>query len=352
MKLHRISSPLLGGLLLTGLIIPAANATVDYPGPDLDGHVTVVGALSAPAKGPGPGVVEQWKVGTAQIDQGQFGMPGTRAGNSLYAAYDPLHNNIYVATPVGRTDVLNGDGLGSIGSFASLKGARIARVTPDSEWVLELSPHALAAYSTLDWKQRFKLPVGGNALAFAPDGGHVFIGGNKDATITELALPSGKIERHFKVGHSGDLVWANSELYSADMKNGVLTALNPDTGQITRIRTPEVDPAFSYRNIPAARAGFMQIAVSPDQQHIYIAGFSGHILKFSTVSDSFQGEVPVKAGAHGPNKLSGLAIIDDGAEAMVTVENRNESVVVRLADGTILKKLPGAVSNRWVTYHT
>ena len=49
---------------------------------------------------------------------------------------------------------------------------------------------------------------------------------------------------------------------------------------------------------------------------------------------------------------SSIRIIDDGAQAMVTVENRNESVVVRLADGTILKKLPGAVSNRWVTYHT
>ena len=48
------------------------------------------------------------------------------------------------------------------------------------------------------------------------------------------------------------------------------------------------------------------------------------------------------------DKLSGLAVIDHGRDALVTVENLKTTVVVRLSDGAIQRTLTGIASNRWV----
>ena len=44
---------------------------------------------------------------------------------------------------------------------------------------------------------------------------------------------------------------------------------------------------------------------------VYVAGFSGHILKFSAAPAKYLGEIAVQP-AKGANKLSALAIVDGG----------------------------------------
>jgi len=130
-----------------------------------------------------------------------------------------------------------------------------------------------------------------------------------------------------------------------------MTAFNPATNVIFSMPTTEVDPHFAYAKIPAATAGFMQLAVSPDQNSVYAAGFSGHILRFSTSDPHYLGEVKVAGGKTGFDKLSGLTVLPHGAEAITTIENRHESVVVDLRNGRVLQRLPGIASNRWVLAH-
>lgn len=91
----------------------------------------------------------------------------------------------------------------------------------------------------------------------------------------------------------------------------------------------------------------MQLAVSPHANYVYAAGFSGHILRFSSRRDAYLGQVAVSAGP-GANKLSGLAVLPGGRRGLVTVENRMEAVIVQLDSGKIWKTLPGVASNRWI----
>ena len=171
-----------------------------------------------------------------------------------------------------------------------------------------------------------------------------------DKTITDIDVSSGHVKRHISIGHSGDIAWANGKLFSADMRNGIMSVYNPQTGHIDRLKTNEVDHHFSYKKIPAARAGFMQLAVSADQMTVYAAGFSGHILRFSTAKPAYLGETMISTGKAGPEKLSGLAMLPnpDKDEAITTIENRHESVIVDLHNGHVLKRLPKIASNRWV----
>ncbi|MEO6148037.1 MAG: hypothetical protein ABIT70_13560, partial [Sulfuriferula sp.] len=83
----------------------------------------------------------------------------------------------------------------------------------------------------------------------------------------------------------------------------------------------------------------MQLAVSPDQNTVYAAGFSGHILRFSSADPTYLGQVKVSVGKAGPNRLSGLAMMPKTDQAITTIENRRESVIVDLHNGKVLKHL-------------
>ncbi|HCA26813.1 MAG TPA: hypothetical protein DEP05_04095 [Betaproteobacteria bacterium] len=278
-----------------------------------------------------------------------FGTPHTPSGNSFYPAYDSLERIAYVPTVAGVTYLLNPRTLRTVGHFNSLSGGRVARVTPNNRMLLVLSGKKLAAYSTGSGHSRlFILPVGGNAIALSPDGRFAFVGGNMSAHLTEIRLPAGRIVHKFPIKRSGDLVWAHGQVFSANMKTGVVSVLNPHTGKIVAIPTPEKDPAFSYRNILGAAAGIMQLAVSPDGLKVYGAGFSGHILVLSARDDAYLGGIPVAANANGPNRLSGLAVVNHGKDAVTTIENLKETVVIRLSDGNILRVLQNTAANRWV----
>lgn len=332
-------------VLATALGLIAAPLTPVYAAANT---ATVVGAFPAPPKGPGTGRVVKWRVGSDKSVEGHFGTAKTLSGNSFYIAYDNRRDQLYVPTVAGTTYVLNAQTLKPVTHFKTLPGGRVARVSANHKAVLVLSGKAMTVYSLSDYTPWFTVPVGGNALAIGKGGRHVYIGGNMSKEVTEISLHTGKITHRYPIAGAGDLVWANGKLFAVNMKSGVMSMLNPATGKIVRTRTDETDPTFSYKHIPAATAGFMQLAVSPDQRYLYAAGFSGNISKFSTRDGRYLGKIAVKAAPSGPNKLSGIVIVDHGKEAVVTVENRKEAALVRLSDAKIIKLLPGTMSNRWI----
>ncbi|MEJ2344039.1 MAG: hypothetical protein P8076_04965 [Gammaproteobacteria bacterium] len=342
------SAAALGGLVMLTLAAASPAAAAAYPKDNLPPEY-VIGTSPAPPTGGGKGLIEEWRVGTKDQVDGRFGSAGSLSGNSFRASYDPGDRALYVPTAAGETYVLDRATLQPQGEFQSIPGGRIARVTPDHKTVLILSPQGLAAYSASDWQRLFRVPIGGNALAVSLSGRHAFVGGNDSDVVTEINLPSGTVAHIFPVKGSSALAWANGQLFSADMKTGIVSVIHPASGRIVRISTPEVDPAFSYRHIHRATAGLMQLAASPDQLVVYAAGFSGHILMFSAKNDRYLGEIPVHVDPAGPNRLSGLTVVNGGADAVVTAENADESALVSLADGKVLKRFAHTASNRWIT---
>lgn len=331
-----LSSALLAGVMTAA--IPAVAAAKPMP--------LAMGAMPAPPMGAGPG-----KIMVLPLRHGdkaytvKFGQAGTPAGNSFYIA--EAGKRAYVPSVAGYTDVINIRTRKRIDRFTTIAGGRVAKLSKDHKTLFVLSAKHLAAYAANDGAKHYQVNFGGNAMAFNRDGSRIYVGGNMDNSIAEINTATGLILRHIPIGHSGDLAWANGYLFSADMKNGVMTAFNPLTDKTYSMATPEADPNFSYHMIMMAKAGFMQLAVSPHQKYVYAAGFSGHILRFATHKPTYLGEVKISAGK-GANKLSGLALLDHGSRAISTVENRHESVIVNLKTGHIVKRLPHVVSNRWL----
>lgn len=307
----------------------------------------VLGASANPPKGPGPGKVFLVNPASRSTRIASFAKAGTLEGNSFYAGYDAATETVFVPSPVGRVTMLNASTGKRIGAFPSIRGARVARVLPRDHILIVLSAKTLAAYSLSSHRPVFTIATGGNALATNQAETELYVGGNMDRQITVVSLPSGQIMKSYPVAHSGDLVMADGKLFSADMKSGVMSVVDLATAKITQIKTSEVDPNFSYAAIPHATAGFMQLATSPHGHTVYAAGFSGHILKFSAKNQKYISKVSVRP-AKGMNQLSGLAIVDHGTEALVTVENRHEAALVNLRAGKIIHIFKGVASNRWV----
>ncbi len=338
-------------ILIAGLIVatsPIAQAKDDAVAATPQ---VLVGAFPSPPKGAGPGKLTVRQLPDGAVRVVDFGQAGTPAGNSFYVAIDSKSNQVFVPSVAGTTSVIDLGTNKLVRQFKSIQGGRVAIVSPDHSLVFVLSGKALAAYSTNDDTLRYQIPVGGNALAFNTDGSHLYVGGNMNQSIADVDSSSGRIERQIPISNTGDLAWANGMLFSADIKSGVMSVYKPETGHVFRIPTDEVDPDFAYSKILAANAGFMQLAVNPQQSVVYAAGFSGHILMFSTAGPAYLGKVKVSVGESGPNKLSGLAVLPKANQAITTIENRRESVVVDLRNGKVLERLPNVASNRWVVAH-
>lgn len=338
------------GVALTALGVgtPAANAADPSASPAVP-HAVVVGAFPAPPAGPGPGTLAVWQPATGVVHRVPFGPADSTAGSSFYVAVDRRIHSLFVPTEAGVTKVVSTNSWAVTARFPSPSGSRVAKVTPNGRLVLVESAGRTAGYSTTaPYRRVFSLPVGGNALVIAPDGNAAFIGGNADRTVTQVALPSGRVVRRFAVTRSGDMVWAAGQIFSADIASGVMSVIQPRRGRVLRISTPEVDPTFTYSDIGAATAGFMQLAVGEGQRRVYAAGFSGHILAFSTRRDSYLGEVRVRAGGRAGAKLSGLLVLPAGRRAVVTAENLTRTLVVSLRTGRVLSAQSDLAANRWV----
>jgi len=335
-----VSLLLASSILMVGFTHPTAKETAARP--------EVVGAFPAPPTGAGPGLLAAFYVNQNEPHVTRFAPSSSPAGNSFYVAYDAAQQAIYIPTAAGVTDIMGASSNKLTAHFPTIPGGRVAEVVPQYKLVLVLSGKELAAYSTTGaHKMLFHASVGGNALVVSPGGKSVYVGGNMDSSLAEVQLPTGTVIHRYPIQQSGDLIWARDQIFSADIKTGVMSILEVKTGRVVNIATPEVDPAFNYANIPAATAGFMQLAVSPNQAVVYAAGFSGHILKFSAIHDTYLGEIAVKSSASQPSKLSGIAVLPGGKQAFVTVENQKESVIVNLMNGTISKTFSQLMSNRW-----
>lgn len=344
MRLGAVGAVVLG-VLLPSVVSAAPIASAATP---VASGTVVAGAFPAPPSGPGPGTLAVWQPGAAVAHRVRFAVANTLAGSSFYVAADRGTHSLFIPTEAGVTEVVSTRSWQVEGSFSSPAGSRVAKVTPNGSLVLVESAGETVGYQTkAPYRPVFAESLGGNALVVAPNGAHAFVGGNADSVVTELALPSGREVRTFAVRRSGDMVWAAGQIFSADIATGVMSVIHPDTGQVTRISTPEVDPTFSYSDIGAATAGFMQLAVSPGQRRVYAAGFSGHILAFSTRRDAYLGEVKVSADPGTENQLSGLVVLPGGL-AIVTVENVSRALVVSLRTGRIITSQSSLASNRWV----
>ena len=325
----------------------ACAACAGAPAAFAAGGPMALGASASPPMGPGPGTVFFVDPTAMTLRTAAFAKAGTPAGNSFYAAYDAASGTVYVPSPVGTITMMNAATGARIGAFPTIRGARVARVLAQRKLLVVLSARTVAAYALGTHAPVFMLAVGGNAIAVNPSESEIYVGGNMDRTVTAIAVPSGRVTTTYPVARSGDLVFAGGNLFSADIKTGVMSVVDTANGKVTRIKTSEVDPHFAYTAILKATAGFMQAAASPGGHTVYVAGFSGHILKFSAAPAKYLGEIAVRP-AKGANKLSGLAIVDGGKEALVTIENRDEAALVSLADGRIVHLFPGVSSNRWV----
>ena len=333
--------------MLKKLLFAAAIACVAAPAAHASAFPLILGTAANPPNGPGPGKVFLVSPASGTARAASFAKAGTPAGNSFYAGYDAATRTVFVPSPIGRITMLNAGTGRRMGAFPTIRGARVARVLPRERLLVVLSAKMLTAYSLAGHKPVFTLAIGGNALATNQAETELYVGGNMDRRISVVAVPSGRVINSYPVARSGDLVTADGQLFSADMMNGVMSVVDPATGTITRIRTPEIDPHFSYAAIPHATAGFMQLATSPDGNTVYAAGFSGHILKFSAQTAKYLGEIAVRP-AKGMNQLSGLAVLDHGKDALVTVENRHEAALVSLENGKVIHLFKGVASNRWI----
>ncbi|AOU97971.1 hypothetical protein BI364_08335 [Acidihalobacter yilgarnensis] len=308
-----------------------------------------MGAFSSPPKGPGAGKLVAWKVGTNQTCTIAFGKPHTLSGNSFYIAYDEATQQLFVPSLAGQIFIFNARTFFKVGRLVSPQGSRVARVSPNDKVLFVLSLTKTAAYALPSHRLLYEREFGGNAIAFDPNGRFAYIGGNMNRSLIEIETENGKVVHVYPISHSGDIAYADGKIFSANMRTGIMSVLYTHSGKIVNIPTPEVDPHFSYRHIPQATAGFMQLAVDPARHRLYAAGFSGHILKFSTSQPAYLGRIKVAATSNGgSNKLSGISVLDGGGEALVTVENIKTAVVVNLSNGHFIRRLPGIASNRWL----
>lgn len=309
----------------------------------------IVGPRPAPAQGNGPGQLAVWVTGSDRVETVAFGEPGTPAGNSFQPGLNTLHQRLYVPTAGGRTVIFDAADLSMVGSMNSIADGRVAAVSPDGNVLVVVSDDRTAAYATSNRERLWQVQGGGNAVAFDEDSRQVYVGGNRSDTIQRISVTTGEPNGHYAVARSGDLVRIHDQLYSADMKTGVVSVVDLSRAEITAIETPEVDPQFDYERVGSATAGLMQLAADPQGHRVYAAGFSGNILVFDSDAARYLGSIAVDAGPPGgPDKLSGLALFDDGRKALVTVENLGLAVVVDLETQQIVRTLPGADSNRWL----
>ena len=84
----------------------------------------------------------------------------------------------------------------------------------------------------------------------------------RNQSIKRVDVSRGEVAGEIPVARSGDLLRVDNHLYSADMKTGIMSVVDLQSGKVSAIKTPEVDPAFDLCAHPA-HAGFMQLAADP-----------------------------------------------------------------------------------------
>lgn len=296
----------------------------------------LIGAAASPAMGTGNGNV--WFYDVSSGKQNKISL--STGANAFKMALD--RDLAYIPTLQGKTYIINIRNQQVVGQFASIVGARIANLARAENLLILTGSHGVDAYSLSTHQLIWSVNAPGNALAVV--GNEAYLSSNMTATTTRIDLTTGQILGTLPIGHIEDSVYDTNQhtLWLANWYTGTMTVVDTQTQAISAvIQTPEGDPTLTMSNIMASPAAFMQLAVGPTGQHVYAAGFSGHILVFSATKNNLSHEITV----HG--KLSGLAMSTTGNVAYTTVESAKETDAISLATGKVLWTQKGMLSNRW-----
>lgn len=312
------------------------EATVATGTPLQTGDV-LVGSASSPMMGAGSG---EFVIGN--IRKGMLtNVPLATGANSLQVAI--TGRTAYVPTLTGETYVVDLATKMVTGHFATPQGARIGTIADQGKLFLVTGPNSVTAYALPSHMKKWQLNQGGNALTVAGD--VAYLSGNKVADTVVVNLKTGKAVGTIPVGHIEDSVYdpQRHTLWLANWMNGDMTVVNTENNQVVTTIQEAEGGGFNMNNMMGSTGGFMQLAAGPNGKMVYAASFSGNIMAYNAQTNTFAKDIPVGSMA----KLSGLAIDPSDRYAYVTVENKQETVVVSLATGKIVSTMQNTGSNRW-----
>lgn len=297
----------------------------------------LVGALTSAAMGSGNGTFYIDSIGKKMT----WRVPLTMGANAFQSAI--LGNVAYVPTLAGKTDVVNLSSHKVTKMFMSPMGDRTAVAVSARHLLLLLGSNNVTAYALPSLKKVWQIDQGGNALTVA--GPNAYLSGNTAATTRIINLATGHVAGSIAVGHIEDSVYDTQHhtLWLADWTNGDMTIVNTLNNHILKTVQRAEGGGFSMNNMMGSMGGFMQLAVAPSGRQVYAASFSGNVMVYNAVSDSFAKDIPVGSMA----RLSGLAVDPSGQYAYVTVENQKRTVSISLKTDRVVSSQAGLVSNRW-----
>ncbi len=254
-------------------------------------------------------------------------------------------NKAYVPTMSGKTFVINLTTHRVMSSFTSPKGARIASIAKNHQLILT-GNSSVTAYSLPSLKKAWQLQIGGNALAIVGNTG--YLSGNNMKTTEMINLSTGRKMGSIPVGMIEDSVYdpQHHTLWLANWGNGDMTIVNTTTNKIVKVIQKQEGGGYSMNemnNMMMATSGYMQMAVGPHGNNIYVASFSSNIMDFNAIKNTFKKDIPTIPMAN----LSGLAVDPSGQYAYTTVDNMNETIAVSLKSGKVVATYSGIKSYRW-----
>ncbi|PSR34086.1 MAG: hypothetical protein C7B46_06705 [Sulfobacillus benefaciens] len=298
----------------------------------------LVGAAASPPSGPGNGQLLITSMGTGHT----LKLPLSTGANAFTLAIDK--NMVYVPTLQGTTYVVSLLSHKIIQQFATTPGARIANIGRENNVLLVTGPNNVTAYSLSTLHQLWQTTVGGNALSVV--GSHAYLSSNLMSSTLEIDLATGRIVNTIPVGHIEDSVYdsARHTLWLANWSTGDMTIVDTLTNTVLKVIHETGGGGFSVANMMSSPGGFMQITVGPRGQHVYAASFSGNIMVYDALTNTFDKNIPVDIPMA---KLSGIAIDPSDQYAYTTVESHQETVSISLKTDKIVSIATGMLSNRW-----
>lgn len=291
--------------------------------------------------GPGNGELLIDAVGKAKLTQ----IPLMPEANAFRIAISG--NLAYVPTLQGQTYIVNLQSHMVEGHFATPKGARIANTANHGQLLIITGSKSVTAYTLPNHKMKWQLNLGGNALAIA--GSTVYLSGNMMGKTAVIDVTSGKQTGSIAVSNIEDSVYDKQmhTLWLANWTTGDMTVVNTQNNQVVKTIHKAEGGGFNMKNMMNSNGGFMQLAVGPNGKYVYAASFSGNIMVYNAMTNSFSKDIPIGTTA----KLSGIAVDPSGKYIYTTVENKKETVAVSLGTDKVVSMMPGVLSNRWNVIH-
>lgn len=307
----------------------------------------LLGAAASPPSGNGNGMVLFEQVKTSKM----ISVPFLKNANAFQLAV--VDHTAYVPTLQGKTYLIDTQTHRVISHFSSPVGARIADFSNVEHLLILTGGKSVTAFALPSLKQVWQLGVGGNALSVV--GRVAYLSGNSAKNTVIIDLKNGKMMGTLSVGMIEDTAYDPQKhtLWLANWNNGNMTVVNTKTNHIVDVIHQSEGGGFSMQDMGSmqkmmkATGGYMQLAVGPRGNHVYAASFSGNILAFNAVKNTFDRKIPTLPMA----KLSGIAIDPSGQYAYATVENMKETVAISLKNDKLAATFPRLVSNRWVVLH-